>query len=606
MRKLQASLFASLPFLAFSGCLLPSFQNVDPPIMPSGGSAGMNHEEDAGPDASAGEGEGGEGGSTPSAPPPEPEDDEFSMLQGATLTVPAPGVLENDMGSSLTVQVIDDTDPLRPPKYDASALSIDSDGQLKFKPKPDFFGRYELSYTVRDKDGQTATAKASIQVRPVAADLAVVRDGIGGFVIDGAPSDGIGAAISSAGDVNHDGFDDILIGAANAGTSGAGRAYVVYGRAKPSAVELEVLPEKSNERRFFQIDGAAGDGVGNAVAQIDDINNDKFADFALAASAAGTGQGAVYVLFGGSLSGALSLSMLPATRGVKLTGSATAPIAAQISRAGDVNGDGIGDLLVSGASDNGRVYAVLGTATLASSDIESVPELFRIEGGSVSEHLPVSFDVVGHVTDDQTDEIVMTSYESATVLNGSSSSYPSSTAEVSSDGTAHGFRYRLPSQGQITAVAGAGDVNADAEHTADVLICENLGDVGSPNFACHVALDLRPGSDSLADGWKFTGFGALPRLAHGVDLSGDGFSDLLFADADTVYAVFGKKSGFTDVNVQALGSAGFTLKSEASASVTSVVTLGDVNGDGSPDYAVGDISAQNGAGSVFVVFGGKY
>lgn len=603
MRRRDVLAWASLPLLAFSGCLLPSFENVDSPTMPSGGSGGSGGViEDAGPEPTAGEA--GEGGSGPLAPAPEPEDDHYSMLQGGTLTVAAPGVLANDAGSSLTVEVIDGADPARPAQYDAAALGIDPDGQLRFKPKAAFFGSYTLSYTVRDQDGQTATANVEIQVRPVAADLAVVRDGVGGFVIDGAANEAVGSAISSAGDVNHDGFDDILIGAAQAGDNAAGRAYVVYGRAKPSALSLTALPAKTSERRFFQLDGADGDGAGNAVAEIGDLNGDKFADFAVAASAAGAGQGAVYVLFGGSLSGALSLASLPAARGVKFSGAATAPIAAQISRAGDVNGDGVPDLLVAGASDNGRVYALLGSATLASSPIDSAPGLLQIEGSTVSEHLPVSFDVVGHVNDDAADEIVMTSYESATVLSGGSS-YPATTASVSSDGSLHGFRYRLPSQGQNTVVAGAGDVNADAEHTADVLICENLGDASSPNFVCHVALDLRAGS-SLGSGWKFTGFSELPRLAHGADIDGDGFSDLLLADADTVYAVLGKKSGFTDVNVQALGSAGFTLKSEAGARVASVVSLGDVNGDGSPDYAVGDPSARNGAGSVFVVFGAKY
>jgi len=602
MRRWHYAALALLPVLAFSGCLLPSFQNVDPIPVTSGGSAGLS--EDAGPDASGGQA--GEAGSGSSSLPPELVNDAFTILQGGSLSIPAPGVLANDSGSSLSVVVIDDTDPARPAKYDAAALSIDPDGQLKFKPKSDFFGIYELSYTVRDSDGQTASAKVQIQVRPVAAELAVVRDGIGGFVIDGAPNDAIGSAISSAGDVNHDGFDDILIGAPLAGDHGAGRTYVVYGRAKPSALSLQVLPVKSSERRYFELDGADGDGAGNSVAEIGDLNGDKFADFAIAASASGAATGAVYVLFGGALSGRISLATLAAARGAKFSGSATAQIAARISRAGDVNGDGVPDLLVSDAAENGRVFALLGTSALTSSALESVPELLQIKGSSLSENLPVSFDLVGHVTDDQADEVVMTSYESVTVLYGTSTAYPATTAGVSSDGTLHGFRYRLASQGELTAVAGAGDVNADAEHTADVLICENLGDSSSPNFVCHVALDLRPGSDSLASGWKFTGFDELPRVAHGADLSSDGFSDLLFADADTVYAVFGKKSGFADVNVRALGSAGFTLTSEAGERVDSLVSLGDVNGDGLVDYAVGDSSAHSGAGSVFVIFGGKY
>jgi len=559
------------------------------------GSAGA----DAAPAGSAGE-------AGAAALAPALVDDAFSMRQGATLSIPAPGVLDNDTGSSLSVDLVDDSDPTRPAAYDAQALSIDADGRLSFKPKPAFFGIYTVRYTVRDKDGLSATASVKIQVRPVAAELATVRDGIGGFVIDGAAKDAIGAAVSSAGDVNHDGFDDILIGAAKAGDKAAGRAYVVYGKAKPSHVLLKVLPAKSTERAFFELDGAEGDGAGNSVAAIGDLNDDKYADFAVAASSsgpAGATTGAVYVLFGGALSGAMPLAMLPAARGIKLTGTSTVPIGELISRAGDVNGDGSPDLLVSAPLGNGHVYALLGSSTLKSGDLASVPNLLQIEGGSINEHLPLSLDVVGKVNADDADEVVLASLSSVVVLLGTDSAYPSTTATgFSSNGSVGGWRYVPALPGQNTVVAGAGDVNGDPKHQADVLVCVTTSPAPNGVFECHVVLDGAP----LDTGWSIAGFSELPRVAHGVDLSGDGYSDLLFGDAGTVYGVFGKKSGFTDVDVSALGDAGFTLSSEAGQHVDSVVSLGDVNGDGVPDYAVGATGESNGAGSVYVVYGGKY
>jgi hypothetical protein len=509
-------------------------------------------------------------------------------------------VLENDAGASLIVDVVDDTDAARPKQYDAAGLSIDADGTLKFQPQTDFFGTYSMTYTVRDKDGATASAQVKIHVRPVNGSLATVRDGVGGFVIDGAPADAIGGAVAAAGDVNHDGFDDILIGAPAAGT-GAGRAYVVYGRAQPARVALKTLPSKSGERAFFVLDGVAGDAAGNSVAGIGDMNGDKFADFAVAASAGNGGLGSVYVVFGGALSGGLSLGGPSATPGATLSGKSAA-IGALISHGGDVNGDGIPDLLVSGASPNGRVYAVLGSKSLKSSAIDDLPELLQIESGALNELLPESMDYVGNVDAQPGDEIAMTNHSSVVMVQGTApgGSYPANTGKLSTTGSqGGGWRYTLLTQTEKAAVAGAGDVDGDAAHSKDLLICET--DL-SAKIACRVVLGP---PQTLAAGWSFVGFKELPRLAHGADINGDGFSDVLFGETSKLYAVFGKRSGLADVDVTALGDSGFTLSTEHSERVDSVVTLGDVNGDGALDYAVGDSTANQGAGSVYVVFGTK-
>ena len=598
MRVLALAVLAALPALVFSSCLLPSFRNVD---AASGGSAGVGvGGGNAGSSVAGAAGEGGEAGQN-GAEAPVPVSDTFAVLQGATLSVPAPGVLENDEGSSLSVTVIDDSDSGRPAKYDASTLTIDVDGSLEFKPQKDFFGVYTVAYTVQDKDGVTATSTVKIHVQPVAATLAAVRDGIGGFVIDGAANDAIGSAVAGAGDVNHDGFDDVLIGARKAGDNGAGRAYVVYGRAKAANVTLEALPAKSTERAFFDFDGADGDGAGNSVAGIGDINGDGFSDFAVAASTAAP-SGTVYVLFGGTLSGGTALSGLPAARGLALTGT-TVPIGASIAHAGDVNGDKIPDLLVSGAFGNGHLYVVPGSKKLATSDLDSVAGLFQIEGGAANEALPSSFDCVGNVNDDDKAEVAAGSLASAVVLLGSATGYPTQTGKVSPNGSLDGFRYTLVKHNEPAVVAGAGNVDGDTAQRDDLLLCEEL-DSGP---ACRVVFS-RPIPFELSAGWNFVGFSEIPRVAHGADLNADGFSDLLFGDGSQVYAALGKKSGHLEVSVGGLGDTdpGFTLATEAAARVDAVVTLGDVNGDTIADYAVGVSTAHGSTGSVYVVFGDKY
>jgi hypothetical protein len=597
MRALGYVAAATLPLLILSSCVLPSFDNV----AATSGAGGIGGSSGASPEAGPGgsndaAGEAGQAGGSSVAPMP--VDDAFSMLQGGSLTIPAPGVLENDAGASLIVDVVDDTDATRPKQYDAAGLSIDTDGTLKFRPQIDFFGVYSLVYTVRDKDGATAQAAVKIYVQPVDANLATVRDGVGGFVIDGASGDAIGGAVAAAGDVNHDGFADILLGAPTAGVAGAGRAYVVYGRATPSNVTLKALPVKSNERTFFELDGAASDGAGNSVAGIGDINGDKFSDFAVAASAGNGGLGSVYVVLGGALSGALALDSLSATQGATLTGK-SAPIGARISRGGDVNGDGTPDLLVSAASSNGRVYAVPGAKALKSIAIDDVPNLLQLENDSINEVL--GLDYVGDVDGHPGDEIAMTNHGSVIMVQGTApgGAWPASTGKISASGSQGGWRYTLLVQTKQAAVAGAGDVDGDLAHSADLLICETNS---SQQIACRVVLSP---PQKLDAGWNFAGFKELPRLAHGADINGDGHSDLLFGEASKVYAVFGKRLPLPDVDVTALGAAGFTLNTESFERVDSLTTVGDVNGDGALDYAVGVSSASQGAGSVYVLFGSK-
>src|SRR3954462_13715186 len=165
MRGFRVAGLAFVAILMVSSCLLPSFENGPAPEGHAG-SGGLGGEAGSASGAAAGQaGEAGEAGG--GSIPPVPVADAFTMLQGTTLTLPAPGVLDNDSGSSLTVSAVDDTDPARPKKYDALALSIGAKGALQFTPQSDFFGVYSLVYTVRDKDGQSAQASVSINAQPV-------------------------------------------------------------------------------------------------------------------------------------------------------------------------------------------------------------------------------------------------------------------------------------------------------------------------------------------------------------------------------------------------------------------------------------------------------
>ena len=143
-------------------------------------------------------------------------------------------------------------------------------------------------------------------------------DGSEGFILNGInPDDQAGAAVSGAGDLNQDGFDDLVIGAWNAspgGREGAGQSYVVFGgsSAFPAVFELGSLHPAAggdgsqgfivNGIDAFDSSGGSFHGGGSGVSEAGDINGDGIDDLLIGARAAGpegeSYTGESYLIFG--------------------------------------------------------------------------------------------------------------------------------------------------------------------------------------------------------------------------------------------------------------------------------------------------------------------
>ena len=165
-----------------------------------------------------------------------------------------------------------------------------------------------------------------------ALDLATL-DGTNGFRLIGIDaSDDSGPSVSSAGDVNGDGFDDLIVGAPCAESAGGaydeGESYVVFGKASwagTPSLDLATL-DGTNGFRLIGID--ADDFSGCSVSSAGDVNGDGFADLIVGAPRAESAGGAddegeSYVVFGkASWAGtpSLDLATLDGTNGFRLIG----------------------------------------------------------------------------------------------------------------------------------------------------------------------------------------------------------------------------------------------------------------------------------------------
>jgi len=573
-------------------------------------------------------------------------DDFYVAVEGRSLTVElGVGVLANDGESAGGV------DSFHRLSSKLGAVELLSDGSFTYAPIAGFWGRDTFSYTVADPAGLESEAQVHIMVLPVPLRLAEIPESAAGFVLDGGgPGDRLSAVLAGLGDINGDGLDDLLIGApgVDQGRIDNGRAYVALGHEDPEDLSNEAL---GGGELGFVVDGQGDrERMASAAAGAGDVNGDGFGDFIVCAPWAdlveGDEGGRCYVVFGrAEFAANLSLGAIAGGDGgfVINGGAAGGRAGISVAGGGDVNGDGLDDLLVGASSfaelepelDRGRAWVIYGRTGGAPVELSEIAEGvggFAIDGLSAFGWAGASVAMAGDLNSDGLGDVLV----GAPFATVEDADYSGQAYVVygGGDGTID-LLYQVPDGRALHfgwAVAGVGDVNGDGRDDIAIGAPEAKASKLYREGEVYV-LFSDEGSTGTLDagllvdegrGLRITGEPQLYGLAGltvagAGDLDGDGLTELLIAapDADVgaqasvgrIYVVFGRSAG-GDVELAeiAAGVGGFVLHGEAEGARTGVsaAAIGDFDGDRIVDLAVGSTALDRAgpdSGRVYVIFG---
>jgi hypothetical protein len=337
----------------------------------------------------------------------------------------------------------------------------------------------------------------------------------------------LGYAVASAGDVNGDAFADVVVGAPlfDSGQADEGKVFVYLGSATGLSVTAAWTAESNQAAANF----------GAAVAGARDVNGDGYDDVAVGARTFDNGQideGRVFV-YHGSPTGLSATANWTAE-----SNQASANFGCSVGSAGDVNGDGYADLIVgartfdNGQIDEGRAFVYHGSASGLSAAAS-----WTGEADQGSADYGVSVASAGDVNRDGYSDVIVgadkydagqTDEGRAFVYHGSSSGL-SATANWTAESNQVGI---APAPAFGFCVASAGDINGDGY--SDVIVGAPYFDNGADNegvaflyYGTAVGLNATPG-------WTCDGQQTASHLGYVVgsagDVNGDGFADV-FAGA---------------------------------------------------------------------------
>lgn len=435
--------------------------------------------------------------------------------------------------------------------------------------------------------------------------------------------DAVGAyKVSGGGDVNGDGRGDFLAARGDFSTQPTeGRVYVVFGDPSASSIDLNNLGDAGFVIRGSKLD----DGASNA-AIVGDVNGDGLDDVLVGAPHADNNgrldSGSAYVVFGKASTTPVLLMQFDgnaqATAGYRIDGPGTSALAGRaVAAAGDVNGDGLMDVLVA-APFAGATYVVFGQSSLLPIDLRTFNSEsqgdrgYKIDTPSPYADIYYSVAGAGDVNGDGTPDAIVGLFKRDKTKRGGYVVFGKRDSQVVDVQELGDQGFRINGFGG-SAVAGVGDVNEDGlddvayyagspstfvifgRTTGGTIALSNIGKAGY-EIRGHLGLHAGQGLGGIGD------------------LNGDGLPEVLVGapdsnkhgrkDSGSTYVVFGRRRPGL-ILLKDLGARGFRIDGarQSDYSGAYVGAVDDVNGDGLPEIVIGVAQTTDQPGRAYIVWG---
>jgi len=421
-----------------------------------------------------------------------------------------------------------------------------------------------------------------------------------------APNSGFGITVAKAGDVNGDGYSDVIIGAHNY-NSQTGRAYIYYGGVSMNNVSDVVLTGENTNDLFYNC------------ASADDVNGDGYSDVIVGANGYNGYMGRAYIYYGGVTMNNIA--------DIILTGEAVENhFGNSVSTAGDINGDSYSDVIV-GAwgynSNSGKTYIYYGGPSMNNSaDI-------TMNGEGSDNYFGYSVATAGNVNGDDFPDILIGAYgfninrgRAYLYLNINSKPelvYPPNNS--SSLPQTIKFVWKKLQKSLFYKLSVSTDSLFNNIIINDIILIDTFKtksgftentryfwrietkDSSGKNYSSLKYSFKIINNNAVSDSLTITGQSSEGRLglfvSNAGDVNGDGYSDVIISAGaiSKAYIYFGgpDMDNIADVTISEPESGNFGMP---------VSTAGDVNGDGFSDVIVGAYGYNGGTGRVHIYYGG--